>query len=339
MPKKQLSKDQFVDILIRHGRGESISKLADEFHVHRSTLHRRIASYRDTGKLDRLKSSRRKKLSCTDLERIKHYVTKNPFDTLVGVRVALKLDISLSTISRICRDFGLRKRICPKKFYISPFNCEKRLSVAIRRSFWTVEKWKTIAFSDESGIDNAGYYRRYVFRPAKSRYAPRYTYHPPNSSMRRRLNFFSYFSVHGTGQLVYYDAMNSEVYCQCIRIMIDDLKEKFGHEEFLVVHDNAAWSSSQYTRTFTRDHGYNRFFISIPPYSPDMNPIENLWAMLKHAVREDCFLHGRTVGAAFKELVETKWSQIPLDTINKIYTGLPDRMKAIVDSRGELTKY
>lgn len=338
MTKKQLTRDQFVQILIRHERGESVSALAVEFNVHRTTLNRRISAYHDTGKLDRAKNRRPMKLSRQVRERIRKYVTDNPFDTLKNVKVALNLEVSTNTISKICRRFGIKKLICPKKFYISPIQCESRLETAIMRSFWLVERWKNVAFSDESGIDNSGYYRRFVFRPAKSRNLPKFTYHPPNSSMRR-LNFFSYFSKHGTGKLVFYDSMNSQTYCDCLKIMIEDLTQKFEHENFLVVHDNAAWANSDYTRNFIEQNNYRRFLLAIPPYSPDMNPIENLWAILKQKVREHCFLHGQTARPEFANLVESQWAQISQSIVDKIYLGLPNRMKAIVESRGELTRY
>lgn len=78
----------------------------------------------------------------------------------------------------------------------------------------------------------------------------------------------------------------------------------------------------------------------LPPYSPDMNITENVWAMLKQKVRKDCFEFGRTGGRRdFESLVERKWEEIPIEVIENLYKSLPNRMKQILESEGTISKY
>ena len=47
----------------------------------------------------------------------------------------------------------------------------------------------------------------------------------------------------------------------------------------MIVMDNARFHKSEETRSIIEDHGHQPLFL--PPYSPDLNPIENYWAILK----------------------------------------------------------
>lgn len=51
----------------------------------------------------------------------------------------------------------------------------------------------------------------------------------------------------------------------------------------VVIMDNAAFHKSQSTKKLIEEAGCRVFFL--PPYSPDLNPIELFWANLKKKVR------------------------------------------------------
>jgi transposase len=58
--------------------------------------------------------------------------------------------------------------------------------------------------------------------------------------------------------------------------------------------DNASFHKSQRTKELIEKRGARLLFL--PPYSPDLNPIENYWALLKLYVRKyntsfDIFYH------------------------------------------------
>lgn len=81
----------------------------------------------------------------------------------------------------------------------------------------------------------------------------------------QRVNFFSWISIKGPGKLLTYSRINSEFYCnEILPVMICELKEQFG-ENFLVIYDNARFSSSEYTNKFRLTSGFDKYFILIPP--------------------------------------------------------------------------
>jgi transposase len=65
----------------------------------------------------------------------------------------------------------------------------------------------------------------------------------------------------------------------------------------IVVMDNLGSHKSQAVRAAIRDAGARLLFL--PPYSPDLNPIEQVFAKLKHLLRK-----------AAERSVETTWRRI-----------------------------
>lgn len=80
---------------------------------------------------------------------------------------------------------------------------------------------------------------------------------------------------------------------------------------------------------------------SIPPRSPDINPIENVFHLLDKKLRHDAVEQNIT-HESFKEFsarVKSTVENIPIETIDKIIDTMQKRMREIVSGRGERLKY
>lgn len=338
MPRKALGETDLVNVLVERGQGATIKDLAATYNCNQRTIIRRIATFRQEGRLGSKPIKRRLKLAEPAREEINQLVKSDPFATLEEIKTKLNLSVTRETTRRYIKKTGLLSGISPKKFYVKPIDCEERMRVARLRSGWSVERWSNIVFCDESGLDNSGFHRRHLWREPGTRYLQENIYKAPNKTLR--VNFFSSVSIFGTGELYTYSKMNSALYCEIIEDMIVTYRDKFGHDNFEIVHDNAAFATSHETTLFMSRKGYTKYLVRIPPYSPDMNIIENLWALLKHQVRKNCFEYGQTSRREeFIELLTTKWSEIQSDIIRNLFNSLPRRMAKILEAQGYSTKY
>ena len=82
-----------------------------------------------------------------------------------------------------------------------------------------------------------------------------------------------------------------------------------------------------------------------PPYSPDLNPIENLWALLKkeaYKVYPDLnSLEGKGDEAESKlfGILQEAWGNIREEVIDGLVESMPRRVAALVAAEGWHTKY
>lgn len=81
-----------------------------------------------------------------------------------------------------------------------------------------------------------------------------------------------------------------------------------------------------------------------PAYSPDLNPIENLWKLIKEDIaKRHPEIAGMTSNNQAKQrlcdaAIES-WEQLEDDLLNKLIDSMPRRIAAVVSARGWYTKY
>lgn len=72
-----------------------------------------------------------------------------------------------------------------------------------------------------------------------------------------------------------------------------------------------------------------------PPYSPDMNPIENIWSIMKHKVRQS---NPETIQQLERQ-IQIAWEDISNDVIQNLIDSMSNRCAAVIKANGGHTKY
>jgi transposase len=67
-----------------------------------------------------------------------------------------------------------------------------------------------------------------------------------------------------------------------------------------------------------------------PPQSPDLNPMEACWNILKQRARKRVF-HSLE---EYKQVMQDEWSKITIEEVRARIAEMPDRCKRPVESRG-----
>ena len=102
--------------------------------------------------------------------------------------------------------------------------------------------------------------------------------------------------------------------------------------DFILMEDNAPCHAAHYTTTERRKEGIAK--VDWPPNSPDFNPIERIWTLMKR-----CILRRRgseritTVGDMRAVLIE-EWERLTLDEINQEIAKLPSIMERCLAVKG-----
>jgi transposase len=100
-------------------------------------------------------------------------------------------------------------------------------------------------------------------------------------------------------------------------------------------HDNATPHTSKVAKEFLAKSGMQ--VLDWPAQSPDINPIENLWAIVKQSIRQQ--KKQPTNLAQLERCVKAVWKTIPKETIRNLIDSMPRRIQAVIAARGGPTKY
>ena len=245
---------------------EAIAKI---FHVNKYTVYHLEERKRKTGSVDLQTWQRGRKvlLSSTDKARIAECITKNPTINLEELRTQLGLKVSISTMSRVVRALGFRRQNGSVPDVQAKRIKWKELKLAI-------EHWKLV-FLDESGV-NIGLTRRYGRAIGKARVHGSAPLNVPTSQTVLA-------SVRLNGQITYTmypGGTSGERFLDYLKnVLIPTL-----HKGGIVVMDNMRSHHVKGVEEVLRAAGIIPLYL--PPYSPDLNPIEMLWSKMKAILRK-----------------------------------------------------
>ncbi|CAA7267815.1 unnamed protein product [Cyclocybe aegerita] len=99
--------------------------------------------------------------------------------------------------------------------------------------------------------------------------------------------------------------------------------------------DGTPSHSSKVTKRWFAQHGIPLF--PHPPSSPDLNPIEPLWHILKSTLRH--LPHPPTTVNGLRAAVLRAWEEIPVEVINHQIGNMDHRVKAVLAARGGHTRF
>jgi transposase len=110
----------------------------------------------------------------------------------------------------------------------------------------------------------------------------------------------------------------------------------------LFMQDNAGIYRSRTVAAFFRDHHITS--IVWPAYSPDLNPIEHLWWVLKRRMfrlypQYNNYSKAQEEWDGFCEALKECWRGIPGKLIKQLIMSMPRRLAAVRKARGWQTKY
>ena len=125
--------------------------------------------------------------------------------------------------------------------------------------------------------------------------------------------------------------MDSENYVEIFSKNLASFYSELRTNERFFMQDGATCHYSTYSRRkFFEKQGFQP--IKWPPQSPDLNPIENLWSILKEGLwrRRSEIKNEKDTWKIAQEL----WSKIPEELVKKIYRSLSERCTKIVQAEG-----
>ena len=142
------------------------------------------------------------------------------------------------------------------------------------------------------------------------------------------------FSSNGVGNIVFInEKMDSLVYVRILRENMNDSARKMGLSEFVFQQDNDPKHTSKISKEFFQRNGIK--LLEWPAQSPDLNPIERLWAYMKRKLKECPPKNIKELRATLLKI----WNEIPKSVCEKLVGSFSNRIEEVIRMNGCLTRY
>lgn len=124
--------------------------------------------------------------------------------------------------------------------------------------------------------------------------------------------------------------LNSKRYVkQCLSPMIAQLKREGRFDDVTFIQDGARCHTSNWTKDYLAEKKM-KYVDEWPPYSPDLNPIENLWANMKIRVSK----MRPSTEEELQKCIQKYWDELTLDEINRYCEGYWTKLKGCKANKG-----
>lgn len=104
-------------------------------------------------------------------------------------------------------------------------------------------------------------------------------------------------------------------------------------EQWYLLHDNDKKFTSELVQTHLHNTGVTT--LDFPPYSPDLNPIENLWSILQQETDK----YNADTMEKLQDIIAEEWKNIDVNICRKLVHSMPDRIQAVIHANGYYTRF
>ena len=129
-------------------------------------------------------------------------------------------------------------------------------------------------------------------------------------------------------------SVNAAVYQDILEyFMVPAADQLFGDNEFIFQQDLAPPHSAKSTQAWCENCHVH--VLDWPANSPHLNPIENLWGIVKKKLHK----HQPNTSEQLKDAIKTCWNEVTLHECQQLIHSMPRRIEAVIKARGDATKY
>lgn len=321
---------------LRQYTNRSLREISRIVGVSKSSVDRIIKN--DIGSKRKGRCGPKAKASPETIQRLIRESETHPRHTSTELRnylASLGVQVTSRTVRGYLLKAGRRARRPIKKQLLTARMKQKRLAWAETYKEWTKEDWRKVLFSDEAHFLVQGQQSRYVRRSKNEEIREEHMNQRVKNPEKRM--FWGSFSYNGVGSLSPVEGiMNGDRYMEVINNNVqEDMEEAFPNSEGIFQQDLAPCHRANKVKNLFSEKGIR--LLDWPGNSPDLNPIENLWAIVKlEAQKKDC----TTLDKMTHAIIDIWFSEPKMKHhCSMLVDSMPKRVKEVIQKRGGHIQY
>lgn len=329
--------------------GMSQRSVAHRLHISRRAVQNVYHRYLETGGFIRRRGTGRHRATSARDDR---YIVSsslrnrrlNSVQLQHRLREVRRVSISRWTVRRRLHESNLRAHRAAIGPVLSRAHRQARLQFARDHIEWTIEQWRSVLFTDETRVSLRGTDRRQpVYRRPGERFAEACIVERAAFDGGSTM-FWAGISLDGRTELVHvpsirrgrrWEGLNAHRYITEVLEPHVMPYAQFIGDSFTLMHDNARPHTAASVRDYLAEIGIP--VLRWPANSPDLNPIEHLWDMLKRKIRARD--HAPTTIQEVVQAAQEEWDLIPQHEVIKLIRSMQNRLRECIRARGGHTHY
>jgi transposase len=291
--------DRIKAILLR-SEGWTVPQISQALRLHQSTITKHIEEYKTRGKLSNQSGGSESHLTDNQTQELIAHLEENTYAHNHQIVLYIKENFGVNYAVS-----GLHKWLHRNGFsYKKPKGMPCKADAELQKQF--IEKYnqlkkkfgkkEPILFMDAVHPTQSTKLSYGWIRMGKTK-------HVGTTASRTRLNIVGAIQLNHIGEAItsQYETINAK----SIMNFMDKIREKYGTKKVNLILDQSGYNRSSLLPEYAEKCNINLHFL--PPYSPNLNPIERLWKVMNEKVRNNRFFKG---AKDFKEAINCFFNDI-----------------------------
>lgn len=237
------------------------------------------------------------------------------------------VEIDEKTIQRRLHEAGAKYGPPMSKPLLTERHEKNRFKWARNQRF---TNWNRVIFSDEMTVYLNRVKRRVWYLPG-NRKVVLTVKHPV------KVNVWGCFSSKGFGRIFCFkENLDAKLMCRIYkRYLLPTARRQFGREStsWKLVEDNDPKHTSKLAKRCRAENGIKR--LDWPSMSPDVNPMENVWELVRKPLEKKLFKKRESLEKAIKR----QWKALPKELAVKLVESMENRVSKLIERKGAYILY